>query len=250
MRNIFVIILLLSGCGTFETPSSDAQSFSHEIWNDLLEEHVSDEGWVDYKAFRKDTIALQKYLDLLSNNPPNEKTWSKKEQLAYWINAYNAFTVKLIVDNYPLKSITELHPKPYIPMVNTVWHKKFFKIGENSMNLDAIEHKILRKKFTEPRIHFAIVCASYSCPKLRNEAFTEAKLSEQLTDQTFSFINDSKRNIIKKDKVELSKIFKWFKGDFTKNGSLISFLNKYSKVKIDENTSVGHMKYNWSLNEK
>ncbi len=250
MRKIFVIILFLSGCGTFEAPSFEAQSVGHEIWNDLLADHVSDDGWVDYKGFKRDTIALQKYLDLLSRNPPNATMWTKEEQLAYWINVYNAFTVKLIVDNYPLKSITELHPKPYFPMINTVWHREFFKIGESPTNLDAIEHKILRKKFDEPRIHFAIVCASYSCPKLRNEAFVGEKIEAQLTGQAISFINDSKRNIIHKDKVALSKIFKWFKGDFTKNGSLVSFLNKYSKVEIDENASVSHMKYDWSLNEK
>ncbi len=250
MKKLCIVILLLSGCGTFETPSSDAQSISHQIWDGLLIKHVSADGWVDYSAFKKDTIVLQKYLDLLSSNPPNEATWTKNEQLAYWINAYNAFTVKLIVDNYPLKSITELHPKPYFPMINTVWHKEFFKIGENLMNLDAIEHKILRKKFNEPRIHFAIVCASYSCPKLRNEAFTGDMVEAQLKDQAMNFINDPKRNIIQKDKIKLTKIFKWFNRDFTKDGTLISFLNQYSEVKIDKDASVSYMKYDWSLNEK
>ena len=250
MSKLFIIILFLSGCSGFESPSSDAQSISHQIWDGLLTEHVSADGWVDYSAFKKDTILLQKYLDLLSSNPPNEATWTKNEQLAYWINAYNAFTVKLIVDNYPIKSITELHPQPYIPMVNTVWHRNFFKIGGTTMNLDAIEHKILRKKFNEPRIHFAIVCASYSCPKLRNEAFTGDKVEAQLKDQAMNFINDPKRNIIQKDKIKLSKIFKWFNRDFTKNESLISFLNQYSEVKIDKDATIGYMKYNWSLNEK
>lgn len=222
---------------------------SHQIWTDLLQKHVNKAGEVDYKGFIKDKAKLEKYLDALSSTPPDKNTWSEEEQLAYWINAYNAFTVKLIADNYPVKSIQDLHPTFKIPLINTVWHKKFFKIGGEDASLDQIEHKILRKEFDEPRIHFAVNCASISCPPLRNEAYEAGKLERQLEEQGRSFINNPKYNKISADRVEISKIFSWFKGDFTKDGSLIEFLNRYAKVKIKDSAKVNHMDYNWDLNE-
>ncbi|GHB27493.1 DUF547 domain-containing protein [Mongoliitalea lutea] len=222
---------------------------THEQWNELLKKHVSSSGTVNYKGFKSDIKKLESYLNLLSTNAPDRKTWSREEQLAYWINAYNAFTVKLIVDNYPVKSIQDLHPKIKIPLINTVWHIKFFQIGGKDSSLDEIEHKILRKEFDEPRIHFAINCASYSCPKLLNEAFTAEKLEKQLYAVAVDFINDPKRNKITKDSIQISQIFSWFKGDFTKNGSIIDYLNQYSKVKISPRAKISHLKYDWSLNE-
>jgi hypothetical protein len=221
----------------------------HQIFDELLKKHVSKDGVVNYKGFISDKEKFEKYLDLLSNNAPDRSTWSNDEQLAYWINAYNAFTVKLIVDNYPVASIQDLHPKIKIPLVNTVWHIKFFKIGGEDANLDEIEHKILRKEFDEPRIHFAINCASFSCPPLLNEAFFPDKLEDQLNKVAKSFINDPKRNIIRQEKAELSQIFSWFKGDFTKKGSLIDYINQYSAVKIKSNAKISYLNYDWSLNE-
>ncbi|MTI19476.1 DUF547 domain-containing protein, partial [Fulvivirga sp. RKSG066] len=188
---------------------------SHEIWNELTKKHVKANGMVDYKGFINDRKKLEAYLDLLSNNAPDKDKWSENEQLAYWINAYNAFTIKLIIDNYPLESIQDLHPTLKIPGVNTVWHKKFFKIGGEEASLDEIEHDILRKEFEEPRIHFAINCASFSCPPLRAEAYMADKLDKQLDEMATQFINDDKRNKITPDNPEVSKIFSWFTKDFT-----------------------------------
>lgn len=222
---------------------------SHQIFDELLKKHVSKDGLVNYKGFIEDKAKLEKYLDLLSNNAPDRQIWSKDQQLSYWINAYNAFTIKLIVDNYPVKSIKDLDPKMSIPLVNTVWHIKFFKIGGKDASLDEIEHKILRKEFDEPRIHFAINCASISCPKLLNEAFFSDSIDFQLDKVAKSFINDPLRNKITPNRIEISQIFSWFKGDFTKNGSLIDYLNMYSNVGISSNAKKSHLKYDWSLNE-
>ncbi len=252
MRLLPIIFLLFMGCscqGASTLGAEGSQPPSHQVWNQLLQQHVSKTGEVSYKGFIKDKAKLQKYLDTISNNPPDKKTWSEAEQLAYWINAYNAYTVKLIIDHYPLKSIQDLHPTLKIPGVNTVWHKKFFKIGGQPASLDEIEHKILRKQFDEPRIHFAINCASFSCPPLLNEAFVANKLDKQLNEMARAFINDPKRNKLTSGRVEVSQIFNWFKGDFTKNGSLIDYLNKYSSTKIKPNAEVDYMKYDWSLNE-
>ena len=117
------------------------------------------------------------------------------------------------------------------------------------MNLDHIEHKILRKEFDEPRIHFAIVCASKSCPALLNRAYTADSLETQLTTQVKGFLADDFRNKISENKVGLSKIFSWFKGDFTKNGTLIEYINRYSAVKVNKDAEISYLKYNWELNE-
>ncbi len=222
---------------------------SHRPWTDLLQDHVRSNGTVDYEGFIKDKQKLEAYLKTLSNNAPDRNSWSKDEQLAYWINAYNAFTVKLIVDNYPTESIRNLGPKFKIPGLKTVWHHKFFKIGGKDSSLDEIEHSILRKEFDEPRIHFAINCASVSCPPLLNEAFVASKIDEQLDKVTKDFINDDSSNKIRADRVEVSSLFSWFKGDFTKNGSVIDFLNNYSETKINSSAKISHMDYNWDLND-
>lgn len=223
---------------------------SHQAWDQLLKKWVDAEGMINYKGFVQDKAKLQQYLNTLSNTPPDRNAWSEAEQLAYWINAYNAFTVKLIVDNYPLRSIEDLHPTVNIPMVNTVWHKKFFKIGGRESSLDEIEHKILRKQFNEPRIHFAIVCASFSCPPLRREAYVAEKLAQQLEAQAVRFINDPQRNKISQSKAELSKIFSWFKGDFTKNSNLIDYINRYAHTKLSPRATINFLEYDWRLNEQ
>jgi hypothetical protein len=245
-----VVFLLLScSCEGSNLGGAGTTPVAHQMFNDLLYKHVSKEGKVNYRGFIQDKSKLQVYLDLLSANPPDKKAWTKNEQLAYWINAYNAFTIKLIIDNYPVKSIQDLHPKLKIPLVNTVWHIKFFSIGGKETSLDEIEHQILRKEYDEPRIHFAINCASFSCPVLMNEAYQAEKMEVQLDHAARTFINDPKRNKLGKDNVQISWIFSWFKGDFTKNSTLIGFLNKYAQVPINSNAKITHLKYDWSLNE-
>lgn len=242
-------IFFFKSCFAYEPPTSEAQPISHEIWNNLLKKNVSASGYVNYAGFKKDQSELKKYLDLLSKNAPNS-TWSKDEKLAYWINAYNAFTVQLILDHSDKKltSIKDIGDKIKIPFVNTAWDIKFIKIGDKTLDLNNIEHDIIRKQFDEPRIHFALVCAAKSCPPLRNEAYTASKLNNQLTDQAVRFFNDPTKNTIKPTAVELSKILDWYGGDF--NGSVIEVANTYSKIKAHKNAKVSFKTYDWSLNGK
>ena len=219
---------------------------SHTTWNTLTAKNVTANGKVNYKGFIDDKFLLDDYLSLLSENPPS-KNWSEEEQLAYWINAYNAFTVKLIVDHYPVKSIKELGGA--VTMVNSTWDIKFFKIGGIDFDLNTIEHQILRKNYEEPRIHFAINCASFSCPRLRNEAFEATQLETQLEDQAKQFINNPDKNIITSEGMKLSKIFYWFKSDFIKKETLISFLQKYTEVELSESMEIEYLDYGWDLNE-
>lgn len=218
--------------------SKITKEIDHQKWNALLQKHVSSKGNVDYKGFKKDEKALQVYLDELATNVP-QKSWSRNAILAYWINAYNAYTVKLILDNYPLKSIKD---------IKDPWGKKFFTLGPKKYSLEEIEHEILRK-MNEPRIHFAINCASFSCPNLSNQAYTEAKIEAQLEAGVKAFVNDKTKNTISANTIEISKIFDWFSGDFKTNGTVIDFLNKYSSVKINKNAKVKYKDYNWSLND-
>ena len=218
----------------------------HQIWNDLVNSYVRENGDVDYNGFLNAQDTLQVYLDLLSHNPPSNN-WTNNEKLAYWINAYNAFTIKLIIDHYPLKSIKDIAGN--LVMINSSWDLKFFKIGGVDFDLNTIEHDILRKQFDEPRIHFAINCASISCPNLRNEAFISENLEKQLEEQAALFINDSSKNMINKNSLELSPIFDWFKSDFTHHSSLVEFLSTYSLEPIQKDAIISYLEYDWNLNE-
>ncbi|WP_243398888.1 DUF547 domain-containing protein [Hanstruepera neustonica] len=210
----------------------------HNLWTSFLQKHVSITGQVDYKNILADDTELKAYIQQLNNNTPN-KNWSKNETLAYWINAYNALTIDLILRNYPVKSIKD---------IKDPWDQKYYSFNGQMLSLNQIEHDILRK-MDEPRIHFAIVCASESCPKLLNEAYVTNKLEEQLTNATKTFVNDNSKNIIRSNQLELSKIFKWFTKDFKQQGSLIDFLNQYSAVPISDDAKISYLEYNWDLND-
>ena len=224
-----------------------ANPVQHGEWDALVKKHVSKNGMVDYQGFLKDKKQLQVYLDKLSANRPTSK-WSKNEKMAFWINAYNAFTVKLILDHYPIKSIKDI--KRGIPFVNSVWDITFIPMGKEKIDLNYIEHSILRKEFKDPRIHAAINCASFSCPLLRNEAYYASRLDEQLNDAMRRFVNDSQRNQLDKSNIKISKIFSWFAGDFKLNGSsVVDYLNKYAKKRVQPNAKIDFLEYQWELND-
>jgi hypothetical protein len=223
---------------TETTEITYAEAFDHAIFNDLLKKHVSSDGNVNYNGFKSDFKTLQSYIDLLKTYQPIDR-WTKEDKFAYWINAYNALTIDLILRNYPTKSIKD---------IKDPWDQRLWELGEKSYNLNDIEHEILRK-MNEPRIHFAIVCASVSCPKLQNEAFTALNLEEQLTNATKEFLKDTSKNELSENNIKLSKIFKWFKKDFEQNGSLIDFFNQYSEVSVSNGAKKSYKDYNWDLND-
>lgn len=214
------------------------EKFNHSIFDMLLEENVTDDGHTNYKGFIKNKSTFNLYLNALSENMPTDD-WSKEDKLAYWMNAYNAFTIKLIIDNYPTSSIKD---------IKDPWDKRFFKLGSKWYNLNEIEHQILRK-MGDARIHFGINCASFSCPPLLNGAFTAETTDSKLDFLAHQFINDTQRNILSEDRIQLSKIFQWFGKDFKTEGSIIDFINQYSEVTVNSNAKKSYMKYNWNLNE-
>lgn len=222
------------------TTANSSVNVDHSNWDKLLKKHVSKAGLVDYKGFQKDRQELDGYLKMLGEKDPNND-WSVQELLAYYINLYNAATVKLILDNYPTKSIKDIQGN---------FTKGYIMIGSRELSLGGIENGILRK-MNEPRIHFAVNCASISCPKLLDEAFTASKINEQLERVTKEFINSDK-NDISASNPKVSSLFDWYQKDFEVNGKkdVIGFINKYSKTKINPGTTLAYKDYNWNLNEQ
>jgi len=228
-----IIFLLLISTTSF------AQNFDYKSYNQFLGNYVSDKGNVNYNKIKTNKTELDAIITKFEKTQPTEK-WSKNEKLAYYINAYNLYTLKIVTDNYPVKSIKD---------IDAVWDKNFILSGKDKISLSYIEHKILRK-MDEPRIHFAINCASFSCPNLLNNAYLPETLDKQLEVATKSFINDKTKNTITASEIKISEIFNWFGGDFkTQKTSLIDFINKYSTIKIDKKAKVKFLNYNWILNK-
>ena len=212
---------------------------SHKAWNNLLTQYVSRAGNVQYKSLKESRMKeIEQYLKELADNPV-QKSWTKAQKMAYWMNAYNAFTVKLILDNYPITSITKLSG-------GKVWDKKWIKLGDKTYSLNNIENDILRPMYKDARIHFAVNCAAKSCPPLLNRAWTDVNLEYYLEGQAKRFINHPDYNQISADKVVISKIFEWYAEDF---GNIIEYLNKYSKTKINPDAKVSYQEYDWALNQ-
>ncbi|MBX2827086.1 MAG: DUF547 domain-containing protein [Flavobacteriaceae bacterium] len=254
---LIVLLLTLQSCALFSAAGLSTQGqpikqvapplasantviVDHSIWHHLLQKYVTEEGWVDYEGFQKEEARLQDYLKILALNAP-QKDWPVQELLAYYINLYNAHTVQLIVDNYPTESIKDL---------NGPWTRGFVPIGKRKLSLGGIENGILRK-MNEPRIHFAINCASISCPKLLNEAYTADKIEEQLDKVTREFINGPK-NELTGDSAKLSSIFDWYAKDFVVDGKqdVPSYINQYVQEEVSFGTTLEYLEYDWKLNKQ
>lgn len=238
MKNILLAFSLIMGLSLF------AGKPDHSSFDALLQKHVNSSGKVDYQGFKSDSKELDAYLKDLNENSPSSD-WSKYEKLAYYINAYNAYTIKLVLSKYPIKSVTDVKfgGKGF-------WDFKTVKLGGKMYTLNELENNVIRK-FGDARIHFAVNCASYSCPKLLNKAFTPDNISKEMSSAAKKYINDSKHNVITADKVEISQIFDWYKDDFVSEGqTIIDYLNKYSNVEINADAEVTYKDYNWSLNKQ
>lgn len=218
--------------------STKKAALSHKLWDELLKSYVTKDGKVNYKGIIADKEKLAEYLEVLNQNPP-QNDWDRNKQMAYWINAYNAFTIKLITEKYPIASINNVAAKP--------WDLTFISLGGKKYSLNQIENEILRPQFKEARIHFALNCAAKSCPKLLNEAFLPEKLEAQLEKQAKAFVNNASANTLTEKKIEISHIFDWYSVDF--QGSVIPFLNKYASLKIKDNAKISFKEYDWRLNE-
>lgn len=207
-------------------------------YQEILSNNVSSSGKVNYVSIKKDLKTLEVAIVYYQENTP-KSSWSTNQKLAYWINAYNLFTIKLVVDNYPTSSIKNISGgKP--------WDKKFIELDGKTMSLNDIENGIIRKQFNEPRIHFAVNCASVSCPKLLNQEYTSSNLNTLLDKQAKRYINDKNENTFTSNSAKISNIFDWYKDDF--KGGVIPFLNKYLASPLPADTKISYEEYNWNLN--
>jgi len=216
------------------------------LFGELLKRYVNN-GEVDYQGFKNEEASLDKYLKILENT--NVKGLSREEQFAFYVNSYNAWTIKLILGAYPgIKSIKDLGN-----IFKTPWQKKIVRINGEVITLDDVEHKILRSQFKDPRVHFAVNCASKSCPPLISEPYSGSKLNQQLDHSTRAFVNDPKSNYLKGNKLYVSKIFKWFPEDF--DDEIVGFFLLYAEADLKkelearkDKIKIKYLHYDWSLN--
>jgi len=282
MRNSCRLFILAVVLGVSTMSCSDVlgvtnkEGFNYDDYAAVLKSYVDDAGMVNYKKLKAHSEKLKTFITSMNQlDPNNYDKWGKNKKIAFWLNAYNAFTLKVIIDNYPIKPSffkSMYYPKNSIRQIKGVWDKVRFNVMGKYLTLGHIEHEILRKKFDEPRIHMALVCAAMGCPSLRNEPYIGKKLDEQLDDQGRKFLAnpnkfsfDSNRRIL-----YISPIFKWFNKDFVaaipggtkcaqyseKEAAILEFVSKYlsqdhpcfsQSIKA---VKIKYLKYDWSLNEQ
>jgi hypothetical protein len=246
MGTLAVSLLLAALILPAPLPAADGSMVDHGIYAELLSKHVTD-GRVNYAGFKADEARLDRYLEALEKVDPDRL--ARDEQFAFYINAYNAWTIKLILTGYPgIKSIKDLGS-----LLQSPWKKEFVRVHGRTLTLDQIEHDILRPRFKDPRVHFAVNCASKSCPPLLSEPFRADALDPQLTRATADFLSQPVHSRLEGDRLWVSSIFKWFAEDF--NNDVLGFYLKYVQGELKQRIEAGrgrievkYMDYDWSLN--
>lgn len=243
---ILLTLVLFGSMAAGDTNSPSVTTVDHGIYASLLKKYVKN-GRVNYQGFKIEETKLDEYLKVLENT--DVTSLSPSEQFAYYTNAYNAWTIKLILSGYPdISSIKDLGS-----FIKTPWKRKIVRTEGKVLTLDDIEHNILRPQFKDPRVHFAINCAAVSCPPLRSEPYQGNILDQQLNESTRAFINNPKRNYFEGNTLYVSKIFKWFAEDF--DHDVVGFVSAYAgddfKRQLEEKKDILEVKflhYDWSLN--
>lgn len=251
MKFIILMLILALAYGIVLTVSASEMDDPDSIFDVILNRYVSQDGLVNYKGLKEDK-EFMRYIEYLSNTDPDTLP-SDKHRLAFWINAYNAFVLKGVLEEYPIKSVLDVGWLPH-----SFFIRKKFKTFGGWITLRVLENDKLREAFSEPRIHFAINCASMSCPKLLTEAYRAERLEQQLEAQAVSFINNRRKNYLDKENniLFLSSIFKWYEGDFIKNGGkLEDYVARYlnpddAEIVTTNDVTIEYLDYDWSLNEQ
>ena len=244
---IFICFVFYGPVG-FVSNSRSGTTVDHNVYAELLNKYVH-QGKVDYKGFKTDESKLDQYLKVLENVDP--ESLSRNERFAFYINAYNAWTIKLILSGYPgVESIKDLGN-----IFQSPWKKKICRIDGDVITLDDIEHNILRPEFKDPRVHFAINCAALSCPPLGSQPFLGSTLDQQLDEATRRFVNNPKRNYLDGETLYVSKIFDWFGKDFNYDvaGFFLNYAEDHLKRELEvrkDKINVKYLHYDWSLNGK
>tara|TARA_B100001059_G_scaffold196138_1_gene200971 strand:- start:1544 stop:2326 length:783 start_codon:yes stop_codon:yes gene_type:complete len=258
MKPLLVIISLLFSTLAWSAPKSELWPYwnqsnetnsaqvSHQSWQQFLDSYLVKQGQntlVRYQVVTDtDNTKLKRYIKLLEQVNPLE--YSKAEQYAYWVNLYNAVTVDLILDAYPVKSITKLGGLfSFGP-----WGDDVVSVNGKSLTLNDIEHRILRPIWQDPRTHYAVNCASLGCPNLQPQAFTAGNTETLLEQAASEFVNSDKGVLAKNSKLQLSSIYEWFDVDFGNREQLIQHLNQYRTKPVPSANKISY-DYDWSLNQ-
>ena len=256
-------------------PYPQAESEETGLYATLLQTYLDDTGLVDYRGLKANREGLDLFASRLRDlDGTVYENWTDQHKIAFWLNAYNSLTLRLIIDHYPIKSsfIKSLrYPKNSIRQISGGWDRIAFPVMGRPLTLNQIEHNILRARFSEPRIHMALVCASRSCPKLRQDPYTAENLEAQLQDQTRAFLRSEDNFSINRQKGEvyLSSIFKWFKEDFQSTegpspkltgqtqamSAVLVFVSRHvseelRRYLLEARYNVKFLPYDWSLNER
>lgn len=252
MRLKVHLSILLTGYLSGVASAATDFDHSHAEFAIVLDAVVSDEGLVDYASLKADPSMLDKYLDRLAGvSETRFNEWREPQRIAFLINLYNAATLRLIINHYPVKSIKDIGG-----FLNGPWDQPVMRLFGETMDLNTVEHKILRKDYAEPRIHFALVCAAKGCPPLRGEPYVASRLDEQLDDQAKQFLANAQKNRVAAGTrtVYLSPLFNWYGEDFEKkSGSVLAFLKSYwpgNPPAGYEQFRIRYTDYDWSLNEQ
>jgi hypothetical protein len=231
----------------FTLPSALAFDHSHAEFDGVLKAYVNDEGMVDYAGLKSNRSALDGYLAKTGAvSEIDFDSWAREQRLTFLINVYNAETLKLIIDHYPVKSIKKIGG-----LFGQPWDVESVILFGKKTTLNTIEHEILRPRYKEPRVHFAIVCAAMGCPPLRNRAFTPENLDKQLDARGRLFLSQENKNKLDGSTLFLSPIFDWFREDFTVGGTLQEFVAPFFPMDIKgKNLKIKFTAYDWSLNKQ
>ena len=229
---------------------AEGTAFSHDLFNQVLQEHVDENGQVNYTKLKANPEKLEAYLDSLAAAKPTE--WSYNAQLTFWINAYNALVIKGVIDHYPTTSVRK------VKLFGGFFYRFKFQVAGKTYTLNQIEHDTIRAEFVDPRVHFALVCASTSCPPLGNRAFSAETIEDSLETATLNFIRNPEQVRLdsSKQRVYLSKIFKWYDDDFKEGyDGVADFLADYlSPEDIDflsaKDVKFYYLNYDWTLNDQ
>ena len=245
-KSILIFISTLCILSNLAPPGWSKAAVDNSIYEELLKRYVKN-GVVDYRGFKKEEGKLDEYLQVLENTNVSELV--RNEKFAFYVNAYNAWTIKLILSAYPgIRSIKDLGN-----IFKSPWEKKIVRLNGLVLTLDDIENGILRAQFKDPRVHFALNCASRSCPPLLSEPYRGSTLNRQLDHAARAFINDPKSNYLEGNKLYVSRIFKWFSEDF--DNDILGFFLKYSEGDFKKEleaqkgkVKIVYLDYDWSLN--
>ncbi len=240
--------------------SGPAFDHSHGAWTDVLAKFVRPRGF-DYAGLKRDRAGLDAYVrQLEAVEPATLASWDEEQRFAFWVNVYNAYTIQLVVDAYPVDSIRDVDS-----LDDGVWDKQFIPLEglrpdgkRGSLSLNQVEHEILRKRFEDARLHAAVNCASEGCPPLRAEAFTAEGLDDQLDEQVRAWLADPARNRFdaEKRKLEVSQLFNWFAADFERDaGSVQAWIARYAPpehadwLRAARAPRLDYLEYSWRLND-